>query len=86
MDYIATDEQGYAEPTFLDGDALQFVDCPDIDDVQDRADLARPDLVRDLVRGAVSSMQLAHLPDLLLDRHLTDEARDALIDRQFATP
>ena len=79
MDDVAPDQQRDTETALLDSDTLQLVDDIDVNDVDDRTDLARSQSLAKL-HGRVDAlrMHLAHLANLLGQRHLAEQRGGAI--------
>ncbi len=74
MDHVAADEQGNSKPTLFNRDALQLVDRVHVDDIDHRADTSGTQAVA-VPQRRISAlrMDLAHLADLLGQRHLSEQ-------------
>jgi hypothetical protein len=70
VDDVPSDKQRDAKPTFLDGKALQFVDDPQIDLIEHRADFALADELGEVLRHmSAAALELTHLADFLVQAH-----------------
>ena len=81
VDDVPADQQRDPQPALLRGDALEFPNHLRVHLVEHRADPAGPNGVAKRFRHAgPSGVDLAHLPDLLVEGHPPDEVRDSLFD------
>ena len=76
------DQERDAEPTFLHGNSLQFINRINVNLVEHRTDLPRLDGLSHRIRYViVGRIDLVHLADLLGQSHLSEQCVYSSLDR-----